>query len=482
MNIEKLKRKSKRILNYKILFLLFLLSCQTKIEKPNVIFILVDDLGWTDLGSYGSKYYQTPNIDKLAKKGIQFTNAYAASNVCSPTRASILTGKYPATLHLTDYIPGKQFPNAKLLPPKWKKYLDTSEVTTAEVFKNNGYKTAHIGKWHLGKDSIYWPENHGFDINIGGYSRGSPIQNKRKGKNGYFSPYGNPKLKDGSKDEYLTNRLAIEAKKFITKNKNTPFFLNFWLYSVHMPLQAKNEKIQKYESLKDYSKKHKNAVYAAMIEHMDEAIGIILKTLVELDLDKKTIIVFTSDNGGLVGNHKRFKESITSNFPLRSGKGDIYEGGVRVPCIFYYPNKMKPRVDDTPIISPDFLPTLINLTDLSIKKQTQFDGVSLASLLLKNEPLKSRPLFWHYPHYHLEGAVPYSAIRYNNYKLIHNSETNSLELYNLEKDIAETKNLRYDNEVLTQNLFSKLKQWKLSNQLQQPTSNPRYIENFSNDF
>lgn len=476
MNREKLKINSKCILNYKILFFLFLISCQTKIEKPNVIFILVDDLGWTDLASYGSEYYQTPNIDKLAKMGIQFTNAYAASNVCSPTRASILTGKYPATLHLTDYIPGKEFPNAKLLPPKWKKFLDTSEVTTAEVFKNNGYITAHIGKWHLGKDSIYWPENQGFDVNIGGYSGGSPIKNKRKDINGYFSPYGNPKLKDGLKNEYLTNRLAIEANKFITKNKNNPFFLNFWLYSVHMPLQAKKEKIQKYEYLRDNSKNHKNPVYAAMIEHLDEAVGTIIKTLEDLNLDEKTIIVFTSDNGGLIGNHKRFNEAITSNLPLKSGKGDMYEGGVRIPCIFYYPSKIKPRIEDTPIISPDFLPTLIDLANLKKQKQIQFDGVSLASLVLENKSIKSRSLFWHYPHYHNEGAVPYSAIRFDDYKLLHNLETDSIDLYNLKEDLGETMNIRYYNKLLTQELKSKLKNWKLSNQVQQPLTNPKYIE------
>ena len=444
--------------------------------KPNVIFILVDDLGFTDLSSYGSDYYQTPNIDKLVSKGVKFTNAYAASNVCSPTRASIITGKYPATLQVTDFIPGKTLPNSKLLPPKWQKYLDTTHNSMAKIFKANGYVTAHIGKWHLGKDSMYWPENHGFDINIGGWSNGAPVKNKNKNANGYFSPYGNPKLKDGKKDEYLTERLAKEAKNFIEQNHKKPFFLNLWFYSVHTPLQAKKEKVFKYRALLDSTKNHKNPVYAAMIEHMDEAIGEVFNTLKKLKIDNNTIIVFTSDNGGLVGNHERFTEKVTSNYPLRSGKGDIYEGGTRVPCVIYYPNKIKPHSESTPIISTDFLPTLIDLAELKKADDYKFEGVSLASLLTKKAPLKKRSLFWHYPHYHTEGAVPYSAIRFNEYKLIHDLETDSLELYNLEKDIGETNNLSTKNKKVTKELFTKLQQWKKSVKAQKPIVNTEYIK------
>lgn len=451
--------------------LLLLLCCKHEKVKPNVIFILVDDLGWTDLSSYGSEYYHTPNVDKLANQGIKFTNAYAASNVCSPTRASILTGKYPATLHLTDYIPGKDFPNAKLKPPKWQKYLDTSQVTIAEVFEKNGYKTAHIGKWHLGEDAIYWPENQGFDINIGGWSKGQPVKNIKKGKYGYFSPYGNPRLKDKKDGEYLTQRLTTEATKFIKEHKNTPFFLNFWLYSVHTPLQASQKKINKYNKLVDTTKSHKNPIYASMVEHMDDAVGQIINTLKELKLNKNTIIVFTSDNGGLIGNHPRFKEKVTSNIPLRSGKGDMYEGGIRVPCIVSYPNKIKIRIENTPIISLDFFPTLVDLSGLSQKTETEIEGISLAPLLLKNQPIRSRSLFWQYPHYHSEGAVPHSAVRFEKHKLIHNLETDSLELYNLEKDIGETNNLAYTNENLKKQLFLKLQKWKLFSKAQSPTAN-----------
>ena len=455
---------------------LMLSSCQKNDEKPNVIFILVDDLGWKDIQNYGSDYHQTPNIDALANAGVKFTNAYTTSSVCSPTRASILTGKYPARLHLTDYIPGKPFPKAKLLSPNWQKYLDTSEITIAERFQENGYKTVHIGKWHLGKDTIYWPENQGFDINIGGWSRGAPLKNKRKGTNGYFSPYGNPKLKAKQENEFLTQRLTQEAVAFIQENKDAPFFLNFWFYSVHMPLQAKKDKVDKYDKLLNTNKKHKNPVYAAMVEHVDDAVGQILTTLKKLNLDKNTIVVFTSDNGGLVGNHSRFQEKITSNFPLRSGKGDIYEGGIKVPCIIYYPNQLKSRVENTPIIATDFYPTLVEMANLNKNSKNSVDGVSLATLLSKRKPLEKRSLFWHYPHYHLEGAVPYSAIRFEDYKLIHNLETDRLELYDLKNDVGEKENLSLQNPSLTKELLQKLKQWKASTKAQEPIINPLYTK------
>lgn len=445
-----------------------------------MIFILVDDLGWTDLSSYGSDYYKTPNIDQLAKEGVKFTNAYAASAVCSPTRASILTGKYPARLKLTDFIPGKTQPNTKLLPPQWQKYLDTSEVTLAKILKSNGYTTAHIGKWHLGKDTIFWPENQGFDSNVGGWSRGQPFKNKKKGKNGYFSPYGNPRLTDGPEEEYLTNRLAQEAKTFIEKNKEKPFFLNFWLYSVHTPLQATPEKIQKYTEQFDSTHHHKNPIYAAMIEHMDEAVGTILTTLKELGIEKNTIVVFTSDNGGLVGNHPRFKEKVTSNFPLRSGKGDRYEGGIRVPTIVYYPNQIKPRTEEMPMISVDFLPTFLDLVGISKMNSTEIDGVSLAPLLLNQKTLASRPLFWHHPHYHTEGAVPHSAVRFHQYKLIHNLEQDELELYDLSQDVGETHDLSSQNKEMTDQLFKMLQEWKVSVGAQNPVMNPLFFDDEKN--
>lgn len=462
------------LLSFLLVFSSALTSCSSGQKKPNVIFILVDDLGWTDLSCYGSNFYKTPYIDKLAKQSVLFTNAYSASPVCSPTRASILTGQYPARLRLTDFIPGKDFPDAKLSSPNWQKYLDTTQVTMAEIFKTNGYETGHVGKWHLGKDSIYWPKNQGFDVNIGGWYSGAPIKNAKKGINGYFPPYGNPRLNNGPDHEYLTERLTKEANQFIKSNKNTPFFLNFWLYSVHLPLQAKKEKIDKYEAEVNTDYPQHNAVYAAMIEHTDDAVKRIMSTLKKLNIDDNTIIVFTSDNGGLIGNHKRFKASITSNLPLRSGKGDIYEGGVRVPCLIYYPKKIKPRIEDTPIISPDFLPTLIDIANLTYNEKTDFDGVSISKLMQKNKTIKPRPLYWHYPHYHTEGAIPHSAIRSNNYKLIHDIEKDSLMLFNLKKDIGEKHNLIDEKRALAKDLYLNLQNWKADVYAQNPYINSKH--------
>jgi len=476
-----LKKNSKTYLAFKNTYafwfllsylILVLASCsKTKPSKPNVIFILVDDLGWTDLSSYGSTFYQTPNIDSLAYNGAQLKNAYAACHVCSPTRASILTGKYPATLHLTDYIPGKTNPDSKYSPPVWKKCLDTNEITIANIFKANNYKTAHVGKWHLGKDPIYWPEHQGFDLNIGGWSAGQPLKNKKKGYNGYFSPFGNPRIQHRKNGEYLTTRLTDEAITFIRQNQDTPFFLNLWYYSVHTPLQAEQDKFQKYEKIKDDSNNHNNPVYAAMLEQLDVQIGKLMKTLRDLNLEENTLIVFTSDNGGLVGNHKRFKENITSNYPLRSGKGDMYEGGVRVPGIIYFPKKIKSKKIATPIISIDYLPTLIDFLDLKITAASTFEGRSFSALLQGDADLKSRPLYWHYPHYHTEGAVPYSAILYNDFKLIHNLENDSLELYNLKKDIGEQENLAHSNTAMTKKLFNMLNDWKQGVKAQNPLIN-----------
>ncbi|NJN50359.1 MAG: sulfatase-like hydrolase/transferase [Polaribacter sp.] len=290
-------------------------------------------------------------------------------------------------------------------------------------------------------------------------------------QNGYFSPYGNPKLEDGKAGEFLTNRLTKEATQFINQNKSKPFFLNLWFYAVHTPLQAEKDKINKYEAKLNQSNQHKNPTYAAMIEHMDDAVGKIMQTLKELNLDKNTIIVFTSDNGGLIGNHPRFKEKVTSNYPLKSGKGDMYEGGVRVPTIIYYPSKIKSKVINTPITSIDYLPTLLDLTNINIVDKSQFDGISLENLITKNKPIKERPMFWHYPHYHTEGAVPYSAVRFKNFKLIHNLENDSIELYNLENDVAEKFNIAFENEKLSNQLFEMLQKWKITVNAQDPLKN-----------
>lgn len=437
-------------------------------EPPNVVFILVDDLGWKDLGVYGSEYYQTPNIDRLATEGIRYTDAYSACTVCSPTRAAIMTGKYPATINCTDWIEGWKYDDRPLQVPDWTMYMDTAEYTLAEAFRDNGYTTAHIGKWHLGEDSIFWPGNQGFALNIGGWKKGAP--NRREGLyNGYFPPFGNPRLKDQPGDEYLTERLADEAVQFIEDSNPSktgkPFFLNFWSYSVHTPLQAKQDKTRKYESLRDTTLSQHNATYAAMVEHMDDAVGRILQALKDNGVYENTIIVFTSDNGGLVG---RWKQKVTNNAPLRNGKGHMYEGGVRVPLIIRIPGSPA-ETSNAPAISMDFYPTLVKLTGSKVPDQVSasFEGKNLFG----DRGNKTRDLFWHYPHYHAEGATPYSAIRSGRWKLIYFYETGTSALYDLEADLSETTDLSQEQAEMKNILLKKLNDWKQEVNAQLPTKN-----------
>ena len=459
-----------------LLILVLLTSCvNSQNKKPNVILFLVDDMGWTDLGSFGSDLYQSPNIDKLASEGVTFTNSYSSCTVCSPTRASIITGKYPARLHLTDWIEGHKYPWAKLKVPDWTMYIEAKEYTLAEAFRDAGYKTAHFGKWHLGEKEETWPENHGFDVNVGGWNKGAPNLRKSEGQNGYFSPYGNPRLKDGYEGEYLTERLANEVCNYIGENNDKPFFINLWFYNVHLPLQAKQVKIEKYKSLIDSTARHQNPTYAAMVEHTDDAIGKVIAKLKELGLYDNTIILFSSDNGGLIGNSKRL---ITNNSPLKKGKGDIYEGGTRIPTIIRLPKGIeKGKVIEVPIISMDYYPTLIDLAGIRNKKTQKqiMDGKSLVPLIIDNEKLDRKALYWHYPHYHQEGAVPYSAVRIGDWKLIENFETNSFELYNLKKDIGEKNNLFKKESEKAAELMAALKKWRKDLSVQYATPNENYI-------
>ncbi len=450
------------------------LSVKKENNKPNVVFILVDDLGWMDLSIMGSDFYHTPNIDKLSKDGVLFTDAYSACTVCSPTRASIMTGKYPAKIKVTDWIEGWDFPHAKLAIPNWVKHLPKEEKTMAEVFKDNGYKTAHIGKWHLGELEEDWAEHHGFDINIAGWRKGSPNRDKNKGYNGYFPPFGNPKLQDRPSDSYLTDRIASEAIHFIENNKLQPFFLNLWFYAVHTPLQAQKEKVEKYNDLVNMNNKQNNPTYAAMIEHMDDAVGNIIAKLKELKLYDKSIIVFTSDNGGLIGG----KKQITNNYPLRSGKGDMYEGGVRVPAIVKNSqNTNAGIVNKIPITSIDYLPTLVDLAGIIVNSNIakEWDGVSLLKLLTKSDATIERDaIFWHYPHYHIEGAKPYSAMRKGKWKLVNIIEDDTYELYNLETDISEEHDLSNENKEILAVMKREMQNWRLNIGAQMPTSNPKY--------
>ena len=473
-----------------------ILSLKPDRPKPNVIFILLDDYGYTDLGCYGSKFYETPNIDRLARQGIRFTDAYAACPVSSPTRAAIMTGRYPVNTGITDWIPGRQAtnngrPDDKLKALPFKLELDLKEITIAELLKKNGYATMISGKWHLGGSPEYWPENQGFDINKGGYSAGQP--NRSKASNGYFSPYGNPRLEDGPAGEYLTDRQTDEAIKFVENNKEKPFFVYLSYYAVHNPMQGKEQLVQRFSgkadslgltqmqpftrekewirsNMSDNFKERiiqSNPVYAAMIYSVDENIGRLLTRLEELQLDKNTIIIFTSDNGGLSTS----EGSPTSNSPLRAGKGWLYEGGIRVPLIIKYPGKTKPgKIIRSPVSSIDFFPTIAEIAGAEATN-INIDGVSILPLL-KRDKMKERPLFWHYPHYSNQGVEPGSAVRLGKYKLIDNFEKGKQELYDLENDLSETNDISLLYPEKTSELYTLLKEWRLKTGAKMMEPNP----------
>jgi len=493
----------KRILRFCILIAVFLIFTQLSnsqpVQKPNIIFILLDDFGYSDLGCYGSKYYLTPNIDKLAENGVRFINAYAASPVCSPTRASIMTGRYPVNTGITDWIPGRQAtingaPSDKFKALPFKLQLDTNEETIAELLRKNGYRTMISGKWHLGENEDFWPEHQGFDVNKGGFSSGSPVKNDVS--NGYFSPYGNPRLEDGPKGEYLTDRQTDEAINFIRVNKKKPFYVYLSYYAVHNPMQGKEKLIEYFKHRADsmgLSKQEpftrnkewilpsmsnnfrerilqSNPVYAAMIYSVDENIGKLLKELEDLEIDDNTIILFTSDNGGLSTS----EGSPTCNFPLRAGKGWLYEGGIRVPLIIKMPDIRKPgSIVKTAVSSIDYFATISEMTG-SAEEINNTDGVSILSLL-SCDTLKERPLFWHYPHYSNQGVEPGSAVRLGKFKLIDNFQSGKQELYDLEKDISETNDMSALNPAKTKELFKLLQDWRTTTGAKMMIPNENYI-------
>lgn len=436
-------------------------------RKPNIIFMLIDDMGWTDLGCYGSKYYETPNIDKLAKDGMRFTQAYSACTVCSPTRAAVMTGKYPARLHLTDWIAGHNRPSARLKIPDWKKELPLEEETIAERLKTGGYATASIGKWHLGGPD-FWPEKQGFDLNVAGCDMGSPPS--------YFSPYKIKTLTDGPDGEYLPDRLTSDAIGFIEQNKDKPFYIYLPHYAVHTPIMGKKEVIAKYQA-KAAAGGHSNPVYAALVEGVDDSVGRLRAKLEELKLTQDTIFVFTSDNGGLSGtvNGAGWRRGPTDNSPARWGKGSSYEGGVHIPLIVSWPGKVQPGTTcDAPVISCDHYPTLLEVTGISKKEGQIIDGESLMPLLTQNGSLKRDAIYWHYPHYHPGSATPYSAIREGDWKLIEWFEDNRIELYNLKRDMGEMENLATVETELASRLREKLHQWREEVGAQVPTPNPQF--------
>jgi arylsulfatase A-like enzyme len=461
----------------------FIAGCaQTKTKtsnKPNILFILADDLGWADLGYTGSEFYETPNLDRLAAEGMVFTNAYAAAPICSPSRAAILSGKYPARLHLTDWIPGNPpAKNQQLAAKPFKKQLDIEEVTLAEALKSGGYKTFFSGKWHLGEEP-YYPKHQGFEINMGGNHTGHPSS--------YFSPYKNPQLPDGPEGEYLTDRLTDETILFMEQEKNHPFFAFLSFYTVHLPLQGKQDKVEKYRKKLEkmtysgddfvqqgttYFKNHQNdPVYAAMVESMDENVGRLLKFLDENGLAKNTIIVFTSDNGGMSSSNQT-NNIPTSNLPLRAGKGYLYEGGIREPLIIRWPDKIKKNSEsDFPVTGTDFYPTLLSLASLPLQPDQHKDGISFKPIL-EGEVLEARPVFWHYPHYSGGlGGKPSGAVRFGDYKLIEFYEDMKVELYNVVDDIGEENNLALTMPDKAKTLLELLHQSRKETNAQMPIKN-----------
>ncbi len=440
----------------------------TPAAPMNIVFILADDLGWKDLGCYGSSFYETPNLDRLARQSVRFSNAYAACPVCSPTRASILTGKYPVRLRITDWIPGRrQWPTARLLtprPPQFRHELPLEEGIIPQMLKPLGYASASIGKWHLGGPAFY-PDKHGFDLNVGGTERGQPES--------YFGPWNLPNLEGGTPNDYLTDRLTTEAERFIEASSSRPFFLYLPEFAVHLPKQGKVEAIAHFRTKADPKNAQHDPIYAAMIAGLDDSVGRILAKLDALGIASRTAVFFMSDNGGLAYQGKQ-KDTVTSNAPLRAGKGHVYEGGIREPLMVRWPGVTKAgTVCDVPVSSIDFLPTILDIAGVTAARRPAIDGISLAPLLRGRTP-RREAIYWHYPHYSDQGGYPAGAIRAGDYKLIEFFEDGRLELYNLSKDIRESDNLAERDPKRAAHMQDMLKKWRASADAVMPVPNPRY--------
>ncbi len=430
-------------------------------KKTNVVLILIDDLGWNDVGCYGSDYYRTPNIDRLAREGMRFTCGYAACNVCPPSRAAILTGKNPARLLLTQWLPSGRW-NAKtnrLREGRYVSSLPLEEVTIAEALREAGYRTAFMGKWHLGTETYYYPEHQGFDVNVAGRDYGAP--------GGYFYPFkgkwkipttGQALHKEtplpGKEGDYLVDRLAEEAESFIRDNAGKPFFLMLSHYAVHAPLQGKPDKTERYEQVAADDRQGKPA-YAAMVESVDDSVGRVMKTLRDLQIDERTFVIFTSDNGGFA--------KATSNAPLRANKGSNYEGGLRVPFIIRWPGHTKPgSVSEEPVIGTDLYPTILEATGRSLHPHQHVDGESLVPVLTGKDGLKRDALHWHYPHYNQHpSSFPSGVIRAGDWKLIEAFETGRLSLFNLDDDLGETMDLSGSEPAKVAELHAMLRSWRI---------------------
>lgn len=521
-------RNSTKVLIAAFAVVLLVSFTQADETRPNVVFFLVDDLGWRDLGCYGSDFYETPNIDRFAEQSVRFTQAYAACHVCSPTRASIMTGKYPARLHLTDWLSGRRdFPFQELKNAEIHQHLPLEEITLAEALKQHGYRTAHIGKWHLGEDP-FGPLQQGFDIQIPRWNKGWP-------KAGYHAPFKLDGLDDQSGD-YLTDRLTDEAEKFIETNKDQPFFLYLSHFAVHDPIQGRADLVAKYEeklqkrqspdgpafvlegnpdaksplSKEDLAarmkkpawsgykvlpdrtvkiKQHQdNMRFAAMVESVDESLGRVLAKLKELNLNDNTIVILFSDNGGMSGANVGRPDRIvrgdqldrafsTSNLPLRGAKGWLYEGGIREPLIIHWPRHGgQGTVCGVPVISTDFYPTILDMVGLPSKPQQHVDGVSIAPLVKGAGELDREAIYWHFPHYSNHGMQsPGGAIRAGDYKLLEYFENSSVQLFNLREDIGEQNDLSKTKPDKVAELRTMLHTWRDNVAARMMPTNPDYV-------
>ena len=457
-------------------------------KKPNVVLILIDDMGYRDLACAGSNFYETPNIDRLADEGVSFTNAYAACPVCSPSRASLLTGKYPAKIGVTDWIGAHS--RGKLIDAPYTDHLPLSEDNLAHILKREGYNTYHVGKWHLGREEFY-PQYQGFDVNIAGGHAGHPM-------NGYFSPYHLDNLTDGPDGEYLTDRITDEALSLISGQHDAPFFLFLAHYAVHTPIQAKTEDIRYFEQkakrlgldktdpfvlCEEFPCCHmrgqhvtrrtlqSDPAYAAMIYNLDYNIGRVVEQLKKDNLYEDTVILFTSDNGGLA----TAQGSPTSNCPAAEGKGWIYDGGLRVPLLISHPKMAVKQKVHTPTTTPDILPTILDLCG-SAAAPKDIDGISMLPAMRGENTPEREEIFWHYPHYGDQGGTPAAAVRKGNFKLIRFFEDEHIELYNLKEDVSESVNLAPDSPHIAQNLLTLLNDWIESACGILPLPNPDYSE------
>lgn len=452
-----------------VLLIQMLTSATAQTKQPNIVFILADDLGWKDLGCYGNPFTETPNIDGLAESGIRFTQAYAACPVCSPTRASIMTGKYPARLQLTNYIKGERTgENSPVLPAKWKPYLEAQEITIAELLKNKGYTNGMVGKWHLGSHDSIAPWGQGFD-----YTRVI-------GKNGldyynysiFIDSYNNEFTDNGT--EYLTDKLTDYGVEFIQQNGKNPFFLYMAYSAPHVFIVPRGDKLKKYFLKYGSSDEKFNPYYSAMVESLDDGVGRIIQSLKEQGLLENTLVIFTSDNGGL--GLDELGPIPTNMAPLRKWKGHIYEGGTRVPAIVSWPGKIAAgKISDSYFSTIDYLPTFCEITGVSgIPKNV--DGESILPILLnpENQAVQNRPLFWHYPHFSNQLGRPAGSVRVGDYKLVELYETGAHELYNLKNDISEASDISGKMPGKTEEMYKLLESWRNNVNAQMPQPNPNF--------